>query len=339
MTDCQLTVAGQHYTGWKTIDITRSIEQVASTFELVCADRWALRGEPTPILPGQIGTIQLMGETVVDGYIDESSCSYSRDDHTLAVTGRDATGDLVDCAALTDGQAWAGRTLAQIAADLCKPYGIKVTVQGDAGAPFKRAVVNTGETVLDVLQRAAALRGKLLISDSQGGLVIAAVGGQRIETAIELGVNVLRGHVYRSHADRFRTYRVVGQSAESGEEDSTRAQQVRASATDPAIRATRLTVLDPSDDIDAASARQLALWTAAVRAARGFRADYTVRGWRAGSRLWTPNTLVPVRDHWLGLDGDYLISAATYRLDDRGGQITELTLSLPDAYLPMPEGA
>jgi prophage tail gpP-like protein len=43
--------------------------------------------------------------------------------------------------------------------------------------------------------------------------------------------------------------------------------------------------------------------------------------------------MVPVAAPWLGLERELVISEATYSYDD-GGEITSLTLTLPDAFLP-----
>lgn len=336
MTDCVLSVDGREYTGWRRIRIRTSIEQVAGSYELECADRWAIVGQPTPELTGHRCTVLINGQPVISGYVDEDSRSYSRVEHTLTLSGRDATGDLVDCAAITDGQGWAGRTLAQIARDVCKPYGISVSYDDDAGGAFAKAVVNTGETVIETLRRLAALRGKLLVSTGTGGLLITGVGRRRAQSTLMLGVNILQAEITRSVAERFRTYRVIGQANELDYDDSASAQQILATATDPAIRAARVTVIDPSDAVDTASAAKLAQWTAAVNAAHGLRARITVRGWMDLNQVWSVNTLVHMVDRYLGLDGDYLICEAEFGLDDRGGQVTELTITPPAAYTPMP---
>lgn len=336
-TRVMLQIGEDVFTGWESISITTGIEQLAGQFELQCADRWAIRGEPRPILPGKACAVSIDGTPVITGYIDEASPSYSATAHSLSIRGRDATGDLVDCAAETDGQSWAGRNLLQVATDLCKPFGIPVRLDGDAGAVFAQQAINPGETVMEVLSRAARLRGFLLVSDSLGGLIITRAGVRRATRALKLGVDMLEGSATRSHAERFARYRVIGQDGEgryAGNE--TLAQQVLATATDPEIRRARTTVIDTVDASDAGAAQQLARWTAANRKARGDRAELSVRGWIDGSAPWQPNRLVQIDDAWLGLFGDYLVAQVTFSLDDQGGEITRLSVTPPDAYVPAP---
>lgn len=336
-TDVTLQIGDQRYTGWKSIDISTGIEQLAGQFELECADRWAITGQPRPILPGAACTVRLFGVPVITGFIDEASPSYGPDQHTLTISGRDATGDLVDCAARADGQAWAGRTLAQIAADVCRPFGIPVHQAGPAGAVFNSQAISPGETAMEVLSRAARQRGYLLISDTLGGLVITRAGSGRATRSLRLGVDIISGNATSSHSERFSRYDVIGQDNEQSYEGAEGlAQQVLASARDPAIRPSRVTVIDVPDAADAGAARQLALWTAATRKARGERAELTVRGWLDGAQPWRANTLVRIDDPWLGLAGDLLIASVAFSLDDQGGQITRLSVTSREAYLPEP---
>nr|WP_275949578.1 contractile injection system protein, VgrG/Pvc8 family [Nevskia ramosa] len=310
---------------------------MAGQFELVCADRWAINGQQRPILPGLSCTVKLFGTAVITGFIDEASPSYSPSEHSLSIRGRDATGDLVDCAARTDGQSWAGRTLLQIAVDVCKPFGIPVRLDGPAGAPFRSQAVSPGETAMEVLSRAARQRGYLLVSDSLGGLLITRTGSRRATRALRLGVDILDGSATYSHTERFNRYDVIGQDNEQSYDGAeSLAQQVLASASDPAIRKSRVTVIDVPDASDVGAARQLALWAAATRKARGERAELTVRGWLDGAAPWAANTLVRIDDAWLGLASEYLIAGVSFSLDDQGGQITRLSVTPPAAYTPEP---
>lgn len=335
-TDVVLQIGSQRFTGWKRISITRGIEQLAGEFDLTCADRWAINGQAQPVLPGLECSVTIRGVPVITGFIDEATQSYDPNDHSLQIRGRDRTGDLVDCAAQTDGQAWEGRTLLQIARDICKPFGVTVTATGAPGNPFMAQAVHPGETAFELLSRAARLRGVLCVSDSLGGLTITRAGTGRAERALKLGEGIIAGSRTSSHIERFRTYRVVGQDGAGEQFDSEAAQQILAVAVDGDIRASRLTVLDPADAADVGAARQLAGWTKANRKARGERAEYTVRGWMDGAKPWQPNTLVRVDDDWLGIHDAWLIATVTYALDDQGGEISQLSLTPADSYVPAP---
>ena len=59
-----------------------------------------------------------------------------------------------------------------------------------------------------------------------------------------------------------------------------------------------------------------------------------VQGWtQADGSIWPVNALVPVRDPWLGIDGDMLIVQAEHGLSS-SGSTTALSLRRPEAFLP-----
>lgn len=332
MSQMILKIDGQRYTGWKTVEITRGIEQVAGTFSLDCADQWALSGQELPVRPGYTAEVLIDDQPVITGYMDEVGASYDPGDHRISFLGRDRTGDLVDCTAITRSQSWQGRTLLQVATDLCKPFNITVKADTDVGKAFKTSRLNTHETVFEALSRAARMRGCLLVSDGLGGLLITRAGTTRATRSLQLSRDILAGQATHNHAERFRTYRVLAQSGESDNLAQQTAQQVIAEEKDEEIRACRVTSMDPLDPADKADAKRLAQWTRTNRRARGERATITVRGWLDGAKPWQPNTLVNITDSWLRLRGDYLIVSVAYSLDDKAGEIARLTVTPKAAY-------
>jgi len=340
MSTVRLDVDGQLYEGWKTINIQRGVEQMAGAFELVCADRWALQGQSLPILKGKSCRVSIDDVIVIDGWIDAAAPRYSARGHDLVIRGRDATCDLVDSSATADGGGWKGRSLRQIAVDLCKRHGITVSVDPavarEADQPFLYQHLQIGETVFEALSRLARIRGVLLISDTQRGLRITRAGTGLAITPLVLGDNVLEADGEDSDLERYAEYRVIGQARETDYNAGATAQQIGRSAFDRSIRRGRLLIIDPMDATDARGCSQLAAWTAANRRARGERVTYTVRGWLDGSRPWAPSTLVRVVDPWARFDGEYLIAAVTYTLD-QDGERTRLEVVPRAAYDLQPQ--
>lgn len=123
---------------------------------------------------GQSLTLRINGQTVISGWLDQVSQRISATRHQISISGRDKTGDLVDCAAIHPGSQWRNRTLAQIAADLCAPFGIAVRWQVNddtAARPFSSFTLENSETVADALTRSARHRGVLVTSNADGDLV------------------------------------------------------------------------------------------------------------------------------------------------------------------------
>lgn len=330
----ELKVDGAFYGGWTKVRVTRSIEQLAGTIELEVTERWPGQPKASPLRPGQACQMLLDGEPVVTGYIDTVAPEYDADSHTIRVTGRDKTADLVDCSAIHKTGQWQAARLDQLARDLVKPFaGLKVVVEADVGAAFSPSYnINEGETVFECLDRAARQRAVLLTSNANGDLVITRAGDKKLAVRLEEGVNIKGARGEFSWAERFSAYTIKAQAKPSDEFNGEPAAQVSASAKDDVISRYRPLVVLAEEHGDGVSASQRATWERNVRMGRGNRGTITVQGWRQpGGSLWQPNALVRVRSPLLWLDADMLIVGCTWTLDERGTQ-TELSIARREAF-------
>jgi prophage tail gpP-like protein len=359
MPELRLIVNGVRYAGWKTAQVTRGVESISGGFSLSVSERWGGQDEPWPIVEGDECKLFIGDVPVITGYVDRRSPSYTADDHTLAVSGRDATGDLVDSSALLDKWEFKDVPLLTFARRLCEPFGIDVELQPGlviesggrsqtlghetrkAATPTKKALkmtVDPGDTVFEALDRACRLAAVLPVSDGLGGLILTRTGSTRCTTALVQGENILGAGADYDASGRFRRYVVLGQRSGSDTDYGASVAGVKGEAQDLNVgRAARTLVIRAEGAVTREYARRRAEWDAKVRAARGDAVSVRVQGWTEGDgTLWPVNALVPVRSAWLGIDGEMLITQATYSLDGNGGTTTELALRRPDAFLPEP---
>ena len=315
-----LMVNGRLYTGWETVEITRSIEQIAGSFRLTVSD------QDHPIREDDACEVRIDGETVITGFIDTVETEHDAGSHSITVSGRDAAGELVDCA--IDGRQFKDQTLLQIAESLSQPFGIHVVADVDIGAAFKDEKYENGQRIHDFLEQLARYRGVMLISDGQGSIRITRAATARAPASLVYGVNIKSGRASRSRMDRFSVYTVKSQSPDIPGEQGASQQAV---AEDAGMRRTRPTVIvsDPQTDLT-----QRATWERNVRAGRAMPATHTVQGWHAAPHaLWKPNTRTLVTDPKCRLDAaERLIVACTYRYNDQSGMLTEIRHLPPAAY-------
>jgi len=335
MHDVALHVDGQIYGGWESVTVSRSIEQVSGSFDISHTDKWADQRTPRPIKRGAVCRLSIDGVNVISGYVSEIVPTYNSDSHEISVSGDAKTVDLADCSAV-DKQ-YNGQDLTQIATDICKPFGIKVTADTDVGEPFDRFEVES-ETAFDAIERAARQRGILLISDAQGDLVLTKRSTEKMPVTLELGKNIREASGLFSDRDRYSDYLVAGQTVGTDEFNGTQAATPKAAIKDAGIKRYRPLRIDAEQQGAGESLKKRAQWERNVRAGRGTRITYTVYGWYAGSKLWEPNRLVRVQDPFFGIDGDLLVSGCTYVIDDQGVHC-DIELTLPQAFdlLPIPE--
>lgn len=334
MSEVLLAINGQRYGGWSSVRISRGIEQVCGGFELSVSERFDEVSKPRPIRKGQKATLSIDGIIVITGWIDVVAPEYDASNHALTVSGRDATGDLVDCAAICAAGVYKGRTLAQIATDLAKPFKVQVVVHTDVGAAFTEWRIEQGETVIDSLDRAARYRGVLFISDGLGNLVITQPGTASAPARLKLGENIKRASGQSSLQQRFSEYIVKAQQAGNDLLFGATAAQPSGRALDSVVGRYRPTVILAEDQANAGSCKTRAEWQRTVSAARGDQVVYTVDGWLANGALWQPNTLVQVVDRYMDINDQRLISRVDFILDDQGER-TDLTVVGRHAYDPI----
>lgn len=338
MSEVTLLVGGRVYGGWQRVDIDRGMEQIAGTFTVELTERWHGHDQPWTIMPGAACEVRVDGTVVITGYVDEVNPHYDPAGHGVTISGRDTTGDLVDCSAIHKGGEWTGATLDRIARDLCAPFGVAVSVQTDVGRAFPKFALQQGESVFEALDRAAKQRGVLLMSDGVGRLVLCRAGSVRSGVTLAKGINIEQSQGQFSHRDRHSQYIVKGQSPGSdfaaAPEHHT---QTRATATDGAVTRYRPLIII-ADQGDGGTYADRAVWERNVRAGKGSRVTCTVTGWTHAGGLWQPNTLVRVQDDWIGIDSDLIIARVRFSLSE-SGSVTDLELCRPEAFdlIPLPD--
>lgn len=326
----EIKIGSQIYGGWKSGRIERGIEQIAGAFELSVSERWPGQDTPRQIRRGERCELLADGEVVITGWVDDVFPDYAEATHEFRVTGRDATGDLVDCSAVHKSGQWANATLDKIVRDLCAPFKIQVKVEADIGKAFDSHSIQEGETAFECIERACRMRAVLPVSDGKGGLVLTrAKDGQAVAYLVE-GVNIKAARGEFSSKERYSIYTIKGQDRGSDDNlDSPETHaQVKASATDSFVQRYRPLIVIAEEHGPHASYKQRAEWERNVRRGRSNRATITVQGWRnAAGQLWQPNTMVHLKSAWLGVDADLLVVGVVFSLDSQSGTRTELRLS------------
>lgn len=330
----ELKVDGVAYSGWKKVRVTRSIEQLAGTFELEASERWPGQVAASPVRPGTSCQVLLDGAAVITGHIDSVSVDLDTENHTLRIVGRDKTADLVDCAAVYKSGQWHNVKLDALARDLVKPFGLSVVAPADVGTAFSSFKLQEGETVFEALERAARLRAMLLTSDPDGNLVITRTGSARIEHALVEGQNLkaLRGEF--TWRERYSVYVIKGHARLGADGDQVHSAATGRSTDEIVTRYRPATIIADAHSTNAAL-RDRAEWERNVRRGRSARASFTVQGWRhAGGALWQPNHLGSVTSPslWLNAPAELLIVGCTWTLDERNGTLTELAVARPEAF-------
>ena len=200
-----LLVEGQEYSGWTNIQIVRSLDALADTFDLGLVTRGS--SEPPPHNLAECDECEILydGEKLIHGWIDSITEGYSGTSSTLVVSGRSRAGDLVDCTALH--KPWRSTPLLKIASDICDPFGIRVSSDVSDLPTERYFKLSEGETAFAALDRLARDHGMRVVSEPDGSVLFTRTGLLRFpNVAIEHGVNVVSASFTRSMEERFGKY-------------------------------------------------------------------------------------------------------------------------------------
>lgn len=356
--------------GWTDVSITAGITMAARTFSVGITFSWPQAKDVlTAVSLGDKVEVLIGSDTVLTGYIFSSPISYSGQSVTVSIAGRSKTADIIDCCpiasaitkpAASSGDSWAGagavpatgsqsrpetpavsqwkdKSIEQIAADICQPYGVDVIAEASTGDPISLHAIENGETCFESISRLLTVGQLFAMDDEAGRLVLTEPGAAGFAAGgLELGVNILRGAMDRDAADLFSDYVVEGQRAGTDESFGADASHLNSEALDNESSRYRLIVLPQSGAMTSDLCRRIAQFEQRRRRALLKSVSYEVVGWRDSSgKPWRPNTQVHVRDSLLGIDDLLLIAEVTYSLSS-SGMLTRLNLAPIDAFKASP---
>ncbi|VWB75996.1 bacteriophage Mu P family protein [Burkholderia lata] len=343
------TTDARSISGWLDVSVARGIERCPSSFDISYTEPYPSVGD---ILaqPGDWAQVMLGGDLVLTGFVDRYMPSYSGNQHTVRITGRSKCQDLVDCAAFIDGGQLLNMTVDKIAAALCAPYGIDVSVAAgtDVGDPIEQVNVMVGETSYSVLELLCRYRALLLYDTPDGGLLLAAGGdakksgplaiGTRVASSgFTEGINVASASLMMAMDGRFSQYDAAYQGLDTLR-DIGDGGNIIAHTYDTTVPRFRYRAII-SENVTGGKdiALQRANWEMAYRLGRSFQVRLVTDSWRdsAGS-LYEPNVLVDIDLPSLKLPKKrWVISDVTYKKGPQGTS-AELTVMPPQAFYQEP---
>ena len=344
-----LLVNGMRYSGWLGLGVERAIDRLGSHFSITVTEAWS--GQDVPWQIGRFDGCQILidGQVVLTGYVDDYAPSYDAQSHTVTISGRSKTQDLVDCSPDISSGQFKGYTLGAIATSVCALFKIGTVQETDTSQTFPDATLQRGETGFTFLERLGRLAGVLLTDDELGNLVLTRTGTKRAGGSLVHGVNILRARGKLSADKRFSHTIVKGQRAigsaagqsESGgggdADPAPVATNLRAVALDRLVPRYRPKVCMAEAQQDAAAMQQRANWMRNYAFGRSTECEIDVLDYYdADGALWRINRLIGVSDPWLQIDQDLLIAGVSFRIDDRGGRITTLRLGPVEGFTPDP---
>lgn len=328
MTNVRLILAGNEYTGWEEVYISRSMEALCASFSLnVSYD------QPFPIKEGESAQVFIDGDKIIDGYIDSINESVTESSSTVSIKGRDKTCDLIDASALHESQEFKDIEFQNLLEIIARPFGISVDIQVQGLKKFSKFSLQQ-ETAFEALERASRLRGVFLNSDQDGNLIVQEYAKQRASGSLIVGENLESFSRISDFTNRFSEYIVRGQHQGNDNLNGEAAASPEGRSIDNAVGRYRPLIIQAEDNIDNNAAQTRADWESSVRKARSVEYKARVTGWRQSPQgeLWSVNQVVPVEFEQRKFKEDLLIKDVQFVLNGSTGLVTELVLTSPDVF-------
>jgi prophage tail gpP-like protein len=328
-----LKIEGTVYGGWEAVSVRQVLAALASTFRLTITERWPGQLSRQSVRIGARCEVWIGQERLITGWIEERNRKRDAKTHTITVSGRDITCDLIDCSIASTPTTWKGQKLERIAADLIKPFGLKLKVQTSTGTAFKIFAAEPGEEVFAAITRACRMRGVIVGTDNAGDVLLFTPSLRLVKGSLEEGRNIQDIDVKDDAKDLFSVYVAKGQAQGGDDNTPDDAAAPSGSAKDIGVTRYRPTVIIADEQGTPASLKTRARWEATTRSAKSQNITIEVRGWRDDEgKLWETGTLIPVHAPSDEVDMTLMISEVEFVVDGSKGKYSRLSLVRKEAF-------
>jgi len=195
--------------------------------------------------------------------------------------------------------------------------------------------VNKSDSVFDNINKKAKDLGLLVITNSEGNVLLTNSGTTKCNDVLEYGKNILRGNVSHTYSERFSKYILESQSLPKLTKGiwSTNLR-IKSESIDECIKRYRPKLIKSSRPLTNSIAKKTVQWESNYRAGQSQSFNITVQGFReSNGDIWEINKLIDVYAPTLYINPmtELLIVGVTFSLSD-AGSTTQLQLKRKDVY-------
>jgi prophage tail gpP-like protein len=329
LTYVEVSCGGGTYSSFESITVTYSADHAARAFSLTATDSNGadVLAESWNFMPGTDITITANGQLVFTGIIDKMTPSYNATAHTVAVSGRSNSKDMIDSDVDHETGELNDTTPIEIA------NGVNYTsaqYSTDVEQPkIKKFRVNHGEGIHHCVERVCRNYQMILQGMPDGGtkLTKGATGGSN--APLVEGVNILEATATFDESGQHSEYKVHGQNLKGTDKKAT---QIMASSKGSVQRQRKKTIHKETDTPDKSSAQSRADNHKNQQVGHSTTATVKTQSWfDDGGQVWNANGLVFVESPMLKLNQQMLIKSVSLT-QTNSGSFSSLSLTLPSAF-------
>ena len=344
----KIEVNGVPYTNFTSAVCTIRLDALSNSFSF---DALTPAGQALPFKGGETCTILIDDEKVLTGTIEVVSVVYTDIEHTVTISGRDKTADLLDSTLDSiDDIRTDELTLEILIERIIDHLELDLKVIDEVNPkPFNSAedleAPEPGENAFKFIEKYARKRQVLLTSNSDGNIVITTNSGQTAEGAIQHIIaatdnNVMASEFSYDITGRYNVYKMFSELNPvalnaAGDTDLASVVNQSNSIIDNEVNKGRQLILISEISYSDGECKNRATWEANIRKARGLFYSATVPGFRVdgtSGNLWQINRLYQIVDDFVGKRESMLCNSVRFSLDVDEGRITTLGFVGQKAY-------
>jgi prophage tail gpP-like protein len=344
----RIEVNGNEYFNFVSANCSLRLDALSNTFSFEAV---APEDEPLPFKGGESCRIIVSGEVVLTGSIEVVNINYNEDDHTINISGRDKTGDLLDSTLDNiDDLRGEGLTLKAIIEKVISSLGLDLQVIDEVNPePFNAAEdvssPEPGDNAFQFIEKYARKRQVLLTSNADGNVVIASNSGIQADGVVQHIIgsednNVLNSNFSYDITGRFNAYKMASALNPTplnlaGDTGLASLVNQGGRVFDETIRKGRQLVLISETPFSDKNCENRAKWEADIRKARGLAYSATVNGFRIANdtgALWRTNRLYQIVDDFVGKIEPMLCNSVSFNFNNTTGSTTDLGFVGQKAY-------
>jgi prophage tail gpP-like protein len=338
---------GQDFQNFTDARVILSMDRLCGAFSFSST---ANENESFPIPAGNMVECLADGQKILTGYIDtinvDAGSTQAMMAHNISISGRGRLQDLVDSTIkdeYTGDLNFVG--IARYVLDTLGLNDVKIINKIDNLKNFSESIMSaeTGVKAFEFLQSYAKKKQLLLNEDADGHLVVQRASQTVRPVYLRLTkLNAKRNNIKKMRfrqdfSNRYNKYIYASQANPALLAESLPIPQVVDQTSgfiiDKSIRSTRQVEINADEDLFDEDLKNLAIWEANIRQARGFYYMCEVSGHIApDGKPWAINELVNIYDEFAHINSELLIKELSFDYSLDGGSTTIINFAPRNAY-------
>lgn len=344
MSEIKIEVNGVDYENFESASIDTQLDAMSGAFDFEAV---STQKQPLPFKLDDLCVIKVDGFKLLTGFIEQISVNYESGSHSISLSGRSKTTDLID-STINSLEIKPTISLKRVIEKVVSHIGSDVKVIDNVGniAKFNKAEdilsPEVGGNAFEFIEKLARKRQVLLTTNGDGDVVIVKPAQDIAPVALQNIIgsdrnNIQSASVNYDSTGLYNRYIVSSQlnmtAINQSGSDSNNAIVNQKSPTiiDSEVRSSRQLVLQAENASSVGQSKDRAKWEANIRKTRSIVYSTSLPNFSFNGKLWEVNQLTQINDEFAGINEIMLLNSLTYSLAKSGSTLT-MTFVNKDSY-------